>query len=198
MMEGKSDKELFKAIRLGDEYAFQCLFNRHWQSLFNFVYKLINDEDQAKDVLQNAFIEIWHQKESLLVADSILPYLMTIAKNEVMSLFRKDKVRLAGNEILMASLKRVNHPDEYLIAGELQSAIDTELIKMPANMRQCFQLSRYEQKSIRDIASELSLSEQTVKNNISAALKQLRTRLTRYASGHPALLLLLLVNLTQA
>lgn len=195
-MKGKSDKELFQAMRSGDEYAFQCIFDRYWHPLFSFVYNLINDEDQVKDILQNAFIEIWHKKESLLIEDSIMPYLITVTKNEVMSLFRKDKIRLAGDEILIANLKRVNHPDEHLIAGELQSAIDTELVKMPSNMRQCFQLSRYEQKSIRDIANELMLSEQTVKNNISEALRRLRNHLTSYSSGHLALFLLLLVNLT--
>lgn len=194
-MKGKSDKELFQAMRAGDEYAFQCLFNRYWQPLFIFVCNLINDEDQAKDILQNAFTDLWHKKESLLIEDSVMPYLMTITKNEVMSLFRKDKIRLAGDEILIAGLKRVNHPDEYLIAGELQSAIDTELIKMPSNMRQCFQLSRYEQKSIRDIANELMLSEQTVKNNISEALRRLRNHLNSYSYGDLALFLLLLINL---
>ncbi|HMI01081.1 MAG TPA: RNA polymerase sigma-70 factor [Pedobacter sp.] len=185
-MKGKSDKELFQAMRSGDEYAFQSIFNRHWQPLLAFVCKLISDEDQAKDIVQNAFIEIWHKKETLLVQDSLMPYLTVITKNEVMSLFRKDKIRLAGDEILIANLKRVNHPDEHLIAGELQSAIDTELVKMPSNMRQCFQLSRYEQKSIRDIANELMLSEQTVKNNISEALRRLRNHLTSYSSGHLA------------
>lgn len=195
-MKGKSDKELFQAMRSGDEHAFQGIFNRHWQSLLTFVCKLISDEDQAKDVVQNAFIEIWHKKENLIVEDSIMPYLVTIVKNEVMSLFRKDKIRLAGDEILIANLKRVTHPDEHLIAEQLQSAIDTELVKMPCNMRQCFQLSRYEQKSIRDIANELMLSEQTVKNNISEALRRLRNHLSNYSSGHLALFLLLMINLT--
>jgi RNA polymerase sigma factor (sigma-70 family) len=195
-MKDQSDKELFQAVRLGDEFAFQCLFNRHWQPLFTLVCKWIDDEDQVKDIIQNAFIEIWNKKESLLVEESVRPYLIAIAKNEVMSSFRKKKIRLAGEEILIAKLKRVNHPDEYLIAGELQSAIDNELVKMPFNMRQCFQLSRYEQKSIRDISSELMLSEQTVKNNISEALRRLRIHLTRYSSGDLVLFLLLFINLT--
>lgn len=195
-MKDKSDKELFQSIQLGDEYAFQSLFNRHWEPLFKFICKLTGDEDLAKDILQNAFIEIWNKKETLLVQDSLMPYLMTITKNEVMSLFRKEKTRLAGEEILIANLKRVNHPDEHLIAHELQSAIDTELVKMPFNMRQCFQLSRYEQKSIRDISSELKLSEQTVKNNISEALRRLRIHLSGSAAGHLALFSVLMINLT--
>jgi RNA polymerase sigma-70 factor (family 1) len=173
-MRDKSDKELLQAIRLGDEIAFQYLFDRHWKQLFSFVLGLINDEEQTKDILQNAFIEVWNKRASLIVGDSLLPYLFTVTKNEVMTLFRRHKVRLAGEEMLISDLQRSAYSDEPIIVQELQSAIDTELVKMPFNMRQCFQLSRYENKSIRDIANELMLSEQTVKNNISEALRRLR------------------------
>jgi RNA polymerase sigma-70 factor (family 1) len=196
MMTNKSDKELLQAIRLGDEKAFQCIFDRHWNTLFSFVYKLISDEDQTKDILQNTFLEIWKRKDTLIVEDSIMPYLFKIAKNDVISLFRKDKVRLQGDEILVRNLQSADLPDERMLASELQQTIDTELVKMPFNMRQCFHLSRYENKSVRDIAEELRLSEQTVKNNISEALRRLRQALTHNSSGYLALLIPVLINLT--
>jgi RNA polymerase sigma factor (sigma-70 family) len=196
-MSNKTDQELFQAMQSGDEHAFQFLFNRHWEALYNIVYKLIADDDQTKDILQNAFIEIWNKRDTLVVGSSIFPYLISVAKNEVISLFRKNKIRLAGDEILLANLHRVTYPDEQLIAGELQHVIDQELVSMPLNMRQCFILSRYEDKSIRNIACELTLSEQTVKNNISEALRRLRKRLNGNATGYPALLFMLLIDLTQ-
>jgi RNA polymerase sigma-70 factor (family 1) len=194
-MGSKSDKELIEALRYGDEDAFECIFERHWQSLYAFVYKMISDKDQTKDVLQNTFLEVWKRKETLYAEDSILPFLIKVAKNEVITLFRKDKVRLAGDEILISNLQRENLTDDKLLATELQDAIDSELIKMPVNMRKCFHLSKYEQKSIKDIATELLLSEQTVKNNISEALKRLRNALTSNW-GYVALLIPVTVNLT--
>jgi RNA polymerase sigma-70 factor (family 1) len=191
----KSDKELVEALRYGDEDAFECLFERHWHSLYGFVYKMISDKDQTKDVLQNTFLEVWKRKETLFAEDSILPFLLKVAKNEVITLFRKDKVRLAGDEILISNLQRENLTDDKLLATELQDAIDSELIKMPVNMRKCFHLSKYEQMSIKDIATELLLSEQTVKNNISEALKRLRNALTSNW-GYLALLIPVTINLT--
>lgn len=190
-----SDKVLVEALRDGDEEAFECLFERHWQPLYAFVNKMISDKDQTKDVLQNTFLEVWKRKDTLLIVDSILPFLIKVAKNEVITLFRKDKVRLAGDEILISNLQRENLTDDKLLATELQDAIDLELIKMPVNMRKCFHLSKYEQKSIKDIATELLLSEQTVKNNISEALKRLRNALTSNW-GYLALLLPGTINLT--
>ena len=194
-MRCKSDKELVEALRSGDENAFECIFERHWQPLYAFVNKMIADQDQTKDVLQNTFLEVWKRKKTLYADDSILPFLIKVAKNEVITLFRKDKVRLTGDEILISNLQREGLTDDKLLATELQGAIESELIKMPVNMRKCFHLSRYEQKSIKDIAAELLLSEQTVKNNISEALKRLRNGLTSNW-GYLALLIPVTINLT--
>lgn len=196
MRNHKSDKELLKEMSNGDETAFQCLFDCHWDTLYTYVYRLINDKDQTKDILQNVFLEVWNKKETLLIDDSILPYLYKIAKNDVMSLFRRNKVRLVGNDVLIRNLKRSSATDDRIIARQLQEVIDLELAKMPFNMRQCFQLSKYEHKSIREIALELMLSEQTVKNNISEALKRLRFCLNNGSLGYMTIFIPFLLNLT--
>lgn len=196
MREQKSDKELAEEIRSGNESAFQEVFEHHWKTLYAFVYRLTSDEDQTKDILQNTFLELWKRREVLLAADSLLPLLSKIARNEVISLFRKDKVRLAGDEILLLNLQQIEAADDRLIATELQEEIDKELVKMPENMRRCFHLSKYENLSVKEIAAELRLSEQTVKNNISVALKRLRHSLLLSNSGYLALILPLVLNLT--
>jgi RNA polymerase sigma-70 factor (family 1) len=173
-MINQSDKELLQDIALGNEQAFQMLFNRHWKSLFSFVYRLTRDEEHTKDILQDVFLYLWKNREKLYAGESFLPYLNTVARNNVMTAFRRDKVRLHGVEVLSETIKLSDSSDEQLMLKEVTQSVDTELSKMPVNMRQCFRLSRYEDKSIREIAAELKLSEQTVKNNISEALRRLR------------------------
>lgn len=170
----KTDKRLLEELCLGDENAFRHLFDRHWETLFAFVSRVIGEDDQAKDIVQNAFIAVWKNKNQLLISDSLLPYLYKVAKNEAISLFRKNKVRFDGMDALAQNLHAADNPENLLITKELKSTIEFEVVKMPISMKKCFQLSRYENKSIRDIAEELSLSEQTVKNNISEALNRLR------------------------
>ncbi|MCX2481399.1 sigma-70 family RNA polymerase sigma factor [Pedobacter sp. MC2016-15] len=196
MKEERSDRELAKEIRSGSENAFETVFSRYWKPLYAFVFRLINDEDLTKDILQNTFLEIWKRKESLFATDSLMPLLVKIAKNEVITLFRRDKVRLAGDEILIRNLQQIASAEEHLIATELQGEIDRELTKMPLNMRQCFHLSKYENRSVKEIAAELMLSEQTVKNNISEALKRLKLALLVSNSGYLALVVPLVINLT--
>lgn len=169
-----TDKELIALIAAGSRDAFQTLFNRYWKSLYAFVFRLTRDEDHSKDILQDVFMHVWSNREKLYTGESFLPYLHTVSKNSVMSSFRKDKVRIEGVDTLLRDMQTPAGSDDNLLLGEVRDAVDAELIRMPANMQQCFRLSRYEDKSIKDIAAELKLSEQTVKNNISEALRRLR------------------------
>ncbi|KLT67211.1 RNA polymerase sigma factor [Pedobacter sp. BMA] len=177
MMNGKTDIELLQAIQAGDEKAFKCVFDAYWQRLLAAIVQLIGDEDQAKDILQNTFVTFWDKRGSLIISDSLWPFLFRIAKNDVIDLFRKNKVRLQGMDLLIADLQNHSGIEESISLKELQTEIDAELVKMPQNMKLCFQLSREDDKSVREISRELHLSEQTVKNNISEALRRLRGRL---------------------
>jgi RNA polymerase sigma-70 factor (family 1) len=175
-MGNKSDIELLKAIQSGDDEAFKNVFDVYWKRLYSVVMNLVGDEDHTKDILQNTFITFWNKRNSLIIADSLWPYLIKIARNDVIDQFRKNKVRLEGAELLINDLQYYDTVEEVMISRELQTVIDSEIVNMPLNMKLCFELSRHEEKSIREIASELRLSEQTVKNNISEALKRLRQR----------------------
>lgn len=177
MTNGKTDIELLSAIQAGDEAAFKCVFDAYWQKLFSAILSLIGDEDQAKDILQNTFITFWDKRGSMIISDSLWPFLFRIAKNDVIDQFRKTKVRLLGVDTLIADLSNYSSIEDHMEVKELQSVIDAELVKMPQNMKLCFQLSREDDKSVREISRQLQLSEQTVKNNISEALRRLRSRL---------------------
>lgn len=170
----RSDKELLMAMSSGDQHAFTILFNRHWKELFSFVHRLTKDESETKDILQDVFVHIWKNRERLYANDSFLPYLNTVAYSNIMMSFRRSKIELQGTDTLLQMVERSMESDDHLLYTEAKQSVDRALEKMPINMRQCFRLSRYEDKSIREIAAELGLSEQTVKNNISEALRRLR------------------------
>jgi RNA polymerase sigma-70 factor (family 1) len=186
----QSDKELVRAMSSGDQAAFTILFNRHWKDLFSFVHKLTQDENETKDILQDVFVHIWKNRDKLYANESFLPYLNTVAYSNVMMAFRRSKIKLQGTNTLLQMVDRSMESDDRLLYKEAKQSVDHELEKMPFNMRQCFRLSRYEEKSIREIAAELGLSEQTVKNNISEALRRLRLSIGQGSLLYFSLLLL--------
>lgn len=186
-----TDSELIDSIRNGDHGAFEQLFDRYWDFLFAIIYRRLQDEDQTKDLVQDIFIYIWNNRKTIYAEPTLEPLLVRTARNQIVSLYRKEQVRLVGEHELLQKLSRMDETDDLLLSKEVGQLIDEELTKMPMNMRKCFQLSRKEGKTISEIALQLLLSEQTVKNNISEALKRLKTGLGTYHAEYLSSILLL-------
>ena len=95
------------------------------------------------------------------------------------ALYAKSAKEIERHQLLQAEPEPFEYPaEDFLIARELEGLMEIEVQKMPSTMRQVFLLSRKEHISIREIAAMLSVSEQTVKNNITLALQHLRGKLT--------------------
>ena len=189
-MKNSTDKELLDAIKDNDHAAFEVLFNRYWEYLFSVVYRRLNNREDAQDIVQDIFIYIWKSRASLSVKTGLEPYLFSAAKNQLYSLYRRDKLRLARETELQYRTGTPSQTDQLVLFKEVDRLVTDELERMPVNVRRCFTLSREEGKSIREIAAELMLSEKTVKNNISDALKRLRLHLGSYSAETLSILLI--------
>lgn len=183
-MEHLSDKELMTAADEGS--AFRELYNRYWEPLYKkALYRLGNSAD-AQDIVQQVFITLWRNKNTIHAGPSLAAYLSTAIKYSVIKLvYRKAKkgilVPLDVNELEIIELTT----EELLQYKELQTFIDGEVAVLPERMQEVYQLSRKENLSITEIAERLQLSEQTVKNTLSIALKRIREKLSRYACWLP-------------
>jgi len=175
------DSDLLRLIQKDDEIAFRVFYERYWERLYAHVYAALQDDDEAKDIVQDIFIQVWNNRATLYVENTFEPYLFKSAKNQVFSLYRNKKFKLDKEEELIERLGRLEETDDRLMEKELNTIIDAELDKMPVYVRLCYQLSRKEGKSIREIAEKLSLSEQTVKNYISESLRRLRIELKNHS-----------------
>ncbi len=188
-MNTPSDKELLEAIKQDDHAAFEVLFNRYWDYLFGIVYRRLNDREETLDVVQDIFVYLWNSRTTLTVKSGLEPYLFSAARNQLYSLYRRNQLRQVKEE-MQTVLNVPLEADGQLLFREVDRLVTDELQKMPDNVRKCFTLSREEGKSIREIAAELMLSEKTVKNNISDALKRLRLHLGRYSAETLSILLI--------
>lgn len=188
-MNTPSDKELLEAIKQDDHAAFEVLFNRYWDYLFGIVYRRLNDREETLDVVQDIFVYLWNSRASLSVKSGLEPYLFSAARNQLYSLYRRNQLRQVKEE-MQAVVSVPLEADGQLLFREVDRLVTDELQKMPDNVRKCFTLSREEGKSIREIAAELTLSEKTVKNNISDALKRLRLHLGSYSAETLSVLLI--------
>ncbi|UPZ35378.1 sigma-70 family RNA polymerase sigma factor [Sphingobacterium sp. PCS056] len=179
-MKTWSDSQLFDELKKDNKIAFSVLFDRYSDILFRFIQKRIESVPDVEDILQEVFISMWNRRNKIEVGESIYPYLFKAAKYEVIDWLLKNEKRSQHLEYLEVNKDQylicTNSEDE-LIAKELASLFDHEMANMPPTMRSVFRLSRTEGMSIKDIAHQLSISEQTVKNNVSMAMSRLKFKL---------------------
>ncbi len=183
-MKNLSDNQLFeKLCTEGSFSAYKELFDRYWLKLYSAAKTRLHDDDEAKDCVQDIFLNIWSKRETLPLPISVKAYLLIALKNKILNILRQ---KLTIEKHLQNYLEeldtRVETADPELEFHELEAIIEDEVSRMPEQMRRIFILSRDEGLSGAQIAEKLSISHQTVRNQISTSLKRLRQRVIRFRS----------------
>lgn len=184
-----TDDVLLNKCSNGDEKAFQLLYSRYKKQVHAIVSARLKDEDEAMDVTQDVFVSLWANRLQLNSIDQFKPYLYVYTRNQVISAYRKKNVRIKGENELAARLAFLDHSAEDLrIADELVRNINKTVEQLPNTMRDCYKLSKNEHKKNGEIARILNISEKTVRNNVSEALKRLKHQLK---DTHPELMIMI-------
>ncbi len=174
-----SDTELISLLELGDHSAFTEVFNRYWDQLYLHALKMLGDEDEAKDVVQELFTSLFEKSGEIDFRSSLSGYLYVSLRNKVLNYIRKKKTRSTFEEDLSIYIDTNQHNViEKITEKELTEALALEIKNLPPKMREVFLLSRNEQLSYKEISEELKISTHTVKRQISNALKIIRIKLS--------------------
>jgi RNA polymerase sigma factor (sigma-70 family) len=174
-MKQLSDAELLSLAQNDNEKAFETIMYRYNEDLYKYIYTRIRDEQDTGDILQEIFISCWKNRHNI---NQLKGYLVRAVKYAIIDWQVENKKLLERQTTLLEKDEPTTFPIEnQLISEEIKEEIETEVAKMNETMRRIFVSSRWESKSIREIAQEYGLSEQTVKNNLSLALKRIRLKL---------------------
>lgn len=173
-----SEIELIILIRDGDIRAFNEFYKRNWRALYQMAYRSTCSQEDAKDLVQTVFINLWNGRTSLQVERYNASYLFRILKNNIINFYKQDTARRKRLEKLL----QLDNDNQYtnednLIAKELSVVIDGEIKELPRKMQEVFILSRQQNLSVNEISETLNITPRTVKNQLSNALKILRTKL---------------------
>ncbi|NLR58274.1 sigma-70 family RNA polymerase sigma factor [Chitinophaga polysaccharea] len=181
MINQLSDKEI---LSLGnDDAAFRVLYERYWKSLYHNALARLGNHEDAQDIVQDIFVSFWRNREHIQTDGSFSFYLFGALRFAIIKhVYRKaEKGTILPLSVMHLELSEVAL-GKHLELKELQSVLEDETSKLPARMQEIFRLSRDENLSLSEIARRFDISEQTVKNTITTALKRLRSRLREYAS----------------
>lgn len=174
-----ADDVLIDRVRQADQEAFRELFERYQPVVFRQMLFRTRDADSAHEVVQETFVRIWEHRRSLRSGKSFLAFALRISSNIVRDMARHQAMRTrVAASIPRPELSEGDDPAGALhlalLEDRLQEIINTHL---PQRCRMIFLLSRFEGMSHRDIAARLGVSTKTVENQITRALRILRTHL---------------------
>lgn len=168
--------ELYEAIRNGDEAAFAAYYNEVQERFTHFITRLIGDEDEAVNIVHDAFLKLWEQRENITKLNG---FIYTAATNGARDLLRKSRVHAKYcNEQRFLQNDGTPAADESILVDELSERIREAVQNMPPQRRKVFEMSRNQGLTYNEIAERLSLSHGTVKKHMEIALEQLRDRLS--------------------
>lgn len=178
-----SDKELFALIAAGNKEAFTNLFHSYTEKLLPFINKLTGPAGDAEEIIQEVFLKLWMHREKLNTIDNPKAYIVSIVSNESTNYLQK----LARQNRLTEKAKSLKvesplSPAENIALKETGKLINEAIQHLTPACREVYILSREEHLSIPEIATRLQRSENTVKNQLVRALKEIREYIRK--NGH--------------
>ena len=152
-----------------DKPAFETLFRSFFPGLVLFAQKYVPDQDTAKEVVHNVFLNLWES------------YLFTSVHNRCLN-FIRDQKKFDRDETIFERLDSDDFTDasDRLEEQELEQRIFDALQSLPEKCREVFMLNRFEKLKYAEIAEKLGISVKTVETQMSKALKILREKLSDY------------------
>lgn len=181
IINGIEEEPLIQRFINGDQTAFELLFRFYYPGLVTFVTHIICDRDEAEEIVQDFFVNVWTVRKSIHQSNSLKSYFFVSVKNRAFNYLKKEQIR----EKTLNQLKEMVGKDmlfqpDLFVESELQHEITKAMEKLPARTREIFMLSRFKGVSNDEIATQLDLSKRTVETQISNALKILREELKEY------------------
>lgn len=168
------DSVLLLQLSEGSKYAFDILYDRHWKQVFNAAYKRLNDVEQAKDIAQDVFVQLW-TRGSKSPIENLPAYLFVAARNSVFKHLEKEGKYAALPEMAEQLESPNERADGDILHAEFLKAFEALINTLPAQQRLIFKLRFENELTSQQIADQLEISPKTVRNQLGKALAYLRT-----------------------
>jgi len=157
---------------------FESLFRSEYKGMLYFAILYVKEEEAAKEIVQEAFINLWEKRESIDPEREVKSYLSSSVRNRCLNYLRDNK-RFNGTLLSLGGLLPLPASEEYnqIEFRELSGQIHRAIEELPEKCREIFRLNRFEQMKYQQIADYLNISIKTVETQMSKALAHLRSRI---------------------
>jgi RNA polymerase sigma-70 factor (ECF subfamily) len=172
-----SDAELLDLLKSGNRAAYTEIYHRYKFILHQHAWNKVRNKEEAQDILQEVFTNLWLKRETINISSSLSGYLYSAVRNRVLDHFSHNEVKLKYINNIQPDLQHDIPTDHLVRENLLKALIEKEIGELPPRMRQVFEMSRKQNMTYKQIAMQLGTAEETVKKQVSGALKVLRVKL---------------------
>lgn len=178
------DDELLSLLASGEREAFETIYHRHWEALFDTAYSILREREASKDIVQDIFIWLW-EKRSQLSIKILRHYLRAAVKFKVANFIRNGNIRESFYEdiVKLQPAQDAQNPLEQAELQELLAVIRDAIDSLPPKCREIYLLKREERLTNPQISERLHVSVKTVENQITIAQRRIRSSVDPYLSG---------------
>lgn len=187
----QNESDLLFLVSEGDELAFRKIFNHYRDKLYNYAIRITDNEELAEEIVMDAFLKIWCNRNDLCVINRFDSYLYTLIRNQAFTAIKRRAHE--ASIITKLSLSKSEYQDcteETVIYNEYQHLLSQAVDQLPPQQRLVYSMSRDEGLKYDEIADQLNLSKNTVKAHLKKALSTLRVVFTNYLVFVPGILFL--------
>ncbi|HEX2936394.1 MAG TPA: RNA polymerase sigma-70 factor [Bacteroidales bacterium] len=176
-----SDKELAVALHGGNETIFEQVFRDYYERLCNYANTMVNDMDEAEEIVQSTFLALWEKRSGIDIHTSVKSYLYQAVHNTCLNRIKHNRVKQTHSEYYRYTADvAMGSGSDLLIGKELEGQINDAIDSLPSQCQTVFRLSRFENLTYAEISEQLNISVKTVENHMGKALRILREKLKDY------------------
>lgn len=175
-------EKYWERIREGDERAFEIVFKEVYPALHVYASQILHDKFIADEIVLDVFTKIWENRQRIYIRTSFKAYLIRCVRNQAIDTIKKNQGKKASFQLpvteemwkfIMDTVEADDSLLDLMIVSEAEEEISRLISSLTPQCRLVFEKSRFEDKSVEDIAAELNLSKSTVRSHIYHALIRL-------------------------
>lgn len=180
-MENSDEIELIKRLQKGDTEAYLALYERYHLLVYQWSLKLVKIPQIAEDIVQEVFLKIWVIRDRLNPDQSFPAFIYRIGRNRAFSVLKK----IATDEKLSAQVmshlsNTAESAENRVMWHQYEQLLNNAIEQLPQQRQKVFKLCRQEGKTYDEVAIELGISRNTVKEHMVMAVKNIRDYFYRY------------------
>jgi RNA polymerase sigma-70 factor (family 1) len=171
---------LIERFQKGEIGAFEEIYKRYWLKLYSLAYTQIGTKEEAEDLIHNLFESLWKKKDEVNIRNLQTYLIVSVKYLSVAYIKSQINLRKYQEYLIFQEIYSSTSTEDIINFADLQKAVENAMKTLPEKTVEVFKMSRFDKKSVREIAQHLQLSEKAVEYHITKSLKVLRAQLHHF------------------